>query len=253
MRAVTRVFSILDAFTPDRPKLALQEISDRIHLSKATTFRLVNSLCVAGYLVRLEGQKYCLSMKLVKLAGVVASGLSVRDIAYPRMVEIGKATGETVSLNALVGTDRVCIAVVDAESRLTHIVKLGEHAALFHGATGKVLLAHLSPTQQAALMRHLPRDFPMSQSEFASELREIQKESCAITTGERVMGSMAISMAIFDKNNVGSWALTLTGPQERVRIALNRNVSLMRAAQYVISGKMGARNILLPPVSAHLD
>ena len=96
MRAVDRIFSVLDAFTPDRPKLTLQEISERIDLSKATTFRLVNSLSDAGYLVRLDDQRYCLSMKLVKLAGVVASGLSVRDIAHPVMLEIGRETGETV-------------------------------------------------------------------------------------------------------------------------------------------------------------
>lgn len=240
MRAIDRIFSVLDAFTPDRPKLALQEISDRIELSKATTFRLVNSLCDAGYLVRLDDQKYCLSMKLIKLAGVVASGLSVRDIAHPIMVEIGRRTGETVSLNAVVGMDRVCIDVVEANSRLMHIVNLGEHAPLFYGATGKVLLAHLPKDEQLGIMKALPIGFPMSARDLETKLEEIQEQRYAITKSERVVGSLAISVAIFDINDRGRYAVTLTGPEERMRVELQRNLEWMLEAQRDISSKMGS-------------
>ncbi|MGC4395683.1 IclR family transcriptional regulator [Hydrogenophaga crocea] len=240
MRAVDRIFSVLDAFTPDRPKLALQEISDRIELPKATAFRLVNSLCDAGYLVRLDDQKYCLSMKLIKLAGVVASGLNIRDVAHPIMVEIGNATGETVSLNTAIGMDRVCIDVIESSSRLVHIVKLGEHAPLFYGATGKVLLAHLSKEEQTATIKRLPTDFPSSASELRAELEKIRSQRYAITRSERVKGSLAISVAIFDINDRGRYAVTVTGPEDRMRGVLDRNLTLMLDAQSDISSKMGS-------------
>lgn len=240
MRAVDRIFSVLDAFTPDRPKLALQEISDRIELPKATAFRLVNSLCDAGYLVRLDDQKYCLSMKLIKLAGVVASGLSIRDIAHPIMVEIGRGAGETVSLNTAIGTDRVCIDVIESSSRLTHIVKLGEHAPLFYGATGKVLLAHLPKDEQTASIKRLPPEFPLSAAELKAELEKIRKQRYAITKSERVIGSLAISVAIFDINDRGRYAITMTGPEERMRAQLDVQLALMLEAQRDISAKMGA-------------
>lgn len=240
MRAVDRIFSVLDAFTLDKPKLTLQEISDRIELSKATTFRLVNSLSDAGYLVRLDDQKYCLSMKLVKLAGVVASGLSVRDIAHPIMLEIGQKTGETVSLNAVVGKDRVCIDVVESNSRLMHIVNLGEHAPLFYGATGKVLLAHLPKDEQSAIIKGLPADFPMNTRKLEATLEEIRNHRYSITKSERVIGSLAISVAIFDINDRGQYAVTLTGPEDRMRVDLERNLQLMLGAQRDISSKMGS-------------
>lgn len=240
MRAIDRIFSVIDAFTPGSPKLTLQEISDRIELSKATTFRLVNSLCDAGYLVRLDDQKYCLSMKIVKLAGVVVSGLSVRDIAHPIMVAIGKTAGETVSLNAAVGVDRVCIDVVEANSRLLHIVNLGEHAPLYYGATGKVLLAHLSQEEQAAVLKGLPADFPTRARELEIALEEIRTQRYCITKSERVIGSLAISVAIFDINDRGRYALTLTGPEERMRDDLEHKLELMLNAQRDISSKMGS-------------
>lgn len=240
MRAVDRIFSVLDAFTPDEPKLTLQEISDRIALSKATTFRLVNSLYDAGYLVRLDDQRYCLSMKLIKLAGVVASGLSIRDIARPILIDIGNKTGETISLNTAIGFDRVCIDVVESSSRLMHIVNLGEHAPLFYGATGKMLLSCLSQAEQTAVLQTLPADFGLTLDELKAELQKIRAQRYVITKSERVIGSLAISVAIFDINDYGKYVVTLTGPEERMKVRLEENLALMLNAQREISSKMGS-------------
>ncbi len=218
----------------------MQEISERIELSKATTFRLVNSLVDAGYLVRLEDQRYCLSMKLVKLAGIVASGLSVRDIAHPKMVEIAAQTGETISLNTAVGSDRVCVDVVESSSRMMHIVTLGEHAPLLYGATGKVLLAHLPDEIQASIVKSLPRSASTTQLELKSELKEIRASGYALTLSERVQGSLAISVAIYDINDRGQFALTITGPESRMKGHKDEYLALMLQAQRDISSKMGS-------------
>ncbi len=233
MRAVDRIFSVLDAFSREYPKLTLQEISDRIELSKATTFRLVNSLSDAGYLVRLEDQRYCLSMKLVRLAGVVASGLGIRDIAHPKMLEIGRVTGETVSLNTVIGMDRVCVDVVESTARIMHIVNLGEHAPLLYGATGKTLLAHLPVDEQATVIKTLPREASFTQAQLKAELATIRKQGYAVTGSERVPGALAISVAIYDMHDQG-------GPENRMKEHLERNLKCMLQAQREISSKMGA-------------
>jgi len=240
VRAVDRIFSVLDAFSREHPKLTLQEISDRIELSKATTFRLVNSLSDAGYLVRLEDQRYCLSMKLVRLAGVVASGLGIRDIAHPKMLEIGQVTGETVSLNTVIGMDRVCVDVVESTARIMHIVNLGEHAPLLYGATGKTLLAHLPADEQATVIKTLPREASFTQAQLKAELATIRKQGYTVTGSERVPGSLAISVAIYDMHDRGCYALTVTGPDNRMKEQLERNLKCMLQAQREISSKMGS-------------
>lgn len=239
MRAVERIFSVFDAFDADHTKLTLQEISERIGLSKATTFRLVNSLDKKGYLVRLEDQRYCLSMKILRLAGVVASGLNVRDIAHPIIVELAQESGETVSLNTAVGTDRVCIDVVESTSRMMHIVTLGEHAPLLYGATGKVLLAHLEENEQQAVVKTLPPDSHITQAELKAQLASIRTSGYVITASERVLGSLAISVAIYDLDDRGRYALTLTGPEGRMKDH-EKYLQLMLDAQRDVSAKMGA-------------
>ena len=98
-RAVDRIFAIFESFSPVRSSLTLQEIADRIDLPKSTTFRIVQGLEQAGYLVRLEDQKYCLSFRFTRLAGCVKSTLGIREIARPIMTDLAAVTSETVSIH----------------------------------------------------------------------------------------------------------------------------------------------------------
>ena len=90
IRAVERAFAIFEAFDHKHTMLTLQEIGKRIGLSKATTYRLVNCLYDLGYLVRLEDNRYCLSLKLTRLSGLVRSTIGIRDVAQPIMRRPGK-------------------------------------------------------------------------------------------------------------------------------------------------------------------
>src|SRR5215210_6342492 len=103
MRAVQRILAIFESFSTQRSSLTLQEIADRIELPKSTTFRIVQSLEQACYLVRLEDQKYCLSFRFTRLAGLVKSTLSIREIARPIMTELAEHTKETVSIHTVSG------------------------------------------------------------------------------------------------------------------------------------------------------
>src|SRR6059058_6179934 len=97
MRSVERILAVFESFSPSKSSLSLQEISDRIGLPKSTTFRIIQSLEGAGYLVRLEDQKYCLSFRFTRLAGFVKSTLGIREIARPLLVDLAQTTQETIS------------------------------------------------------------------------------------------------------------------------------------------------------------
>ena len=127
MRAVQRIVAILESFTAEKNSLTLQELADRIGLAKSTTFRIVQSLQRAGYLVRLQDQKYCLSFRLIRLAGLVNSTLSIREIARPITTQLADATKETVSIQTVSGRNRVCIdAVATSMSPLRNVTQPGQ-------------------------------------------------------------------------------------------------------------------------------
>src|SRR5271154_1424667 len=145
-RSVVRALSILEAFDTDHRSLTLGDLSRLTGIAKATVFRLVATLEGAGYLLRLEDNRLCLSPKLATVAAAARSNMGIREIARPLMLDLCRRTGETITLNELADLERVCIDVVDTPSPLMTVVKPGEHVSLLFGATGKILLAWMEPS-----------------------------------------------------------------------------------------------------------
>ena len=127
IRAVGRALAIFDAFDNDHLSLSLQEIAERIRMPKTTAFRLVATLERTGFLIRLDNQQYCLSLKIARLGGLVRSTLSIREIARPVMLHVNEQTRETITLNTIVGTERMVLEVVDTPSPLMSMARLGQH------------------------------------------------------------------------------------------------------------------------------
>src|SRR5512140_343119 len=113
IRAVGRALAIFDAYDNEHLSLSLQEIAERIQMPKTTAFRLVNTLERTGFLIRMDNQQYCLSLKLARLGGLVRSTLSIREIARAVMFQVNEQTSETITLNTVVDTNRMVLEVVD--------------------------------------------------------------------------------------------------------------------------------------------
>lgn len=248
IRAVERAFGIFEAFDPEHTMLTLQEIGKRISLSKATTYRLVNCLHDLGYLVRLEDNRYCLSLKITRLSGMVRSTIGIREIARPMMLDIVKQTGETVTLNTVANNQRLCIEVFDTPSPLMSIVRPGEQTSLLHGATGKMLLACLPPSEFEQVWRATPPGKRPDRAKLEKDLALYRKQGFALTSSERVPGVTAISVPLYDVNGKVRYSLSITGPAIRVDPRSDEFIKALRGACRAISDQIGAGTALLPPI-----
>jgi DNA-binding IclR family transcriptional regulator len=241
IRAVERAFAIFEAFDPEHTMLTLQEIGQRIGLSKATTYRLVNCLHDLGYLVRLEDNRYCLSLKLTRLSGMVRSTIGIREIARPIMLDLVQKTGETITLNTLANGQRLCIEVFDTPAPLMSIVRAGEQMPLLHGATGKVLLAYLSSSELDRIFRETPASKRPNRAVLEKQLARYREQGYAMTSSERVAGVTAISVPLHDIKGQVRYCISVTGPAIRVDLRTDAFIALMVNASKVVSGQMGAR------------
>lgn len=239
IRAVERALAIFDAFDAQHQSLSLLEIGDRISMPKATTFRLVNTLQRNGFLVRLEDQRYCLSLKILRLSGLVKSTLGIREAARPAMAEVCRATGETVTLNIRAGVERICIDVVDTPSPLMTIVRPGEHVSLLRGATARLLLAYAGEAEIDRIVAQSAVDQKVDETELRADLAKIRKQGFACTSGQRIPGVTAISVPIFDINDEVHYSLSLTGPSIRMDSRLKEFKAIMLDAGASISAMMG--------------
>ena len=240
IRAVSRALAIFDAFDKDHLSLTLHEIGERIGMPKATTFRLVNTLERAGFLVRRDNLEYCLSLKLVRLAGMVHSTLSIRDIARPVMVEVNRRTSETIALNTLAGVERVCIDAIDTPSPLMTIAHPGDHVPLLFGAAGRILMAYMDDKELSAVLKNSPGGKSIDRKALERELARFRQQGYALTRGQRVQGITAIAVPIFDGEGRVRNNLLLTGPSVRVDQRDTEFVDIMVEAGRDVSNRIGA-------------
>ena len=242
MRSVERTLAVFESFTATKSSLSLQEIADRIKLPKSTAFRIVGSLEEAGYLVRLEDQRYCLSFRFTRLAGLVRSTLDIRAIARPAMLELAEKTRETVAIHTAVGRSRVCIdSVATAPSQLRSVMQPGEQIPLQLGSASKTLLAHLPKAEAAGIITSISRATKRSQADVLAELARIREQGYAVSHGERLLGLSAISAPIWDAQEEARYCITVNGPTVRIQMHEREFTKLVKKAAADISRQYGGQ------------
>ncbi|MCB2039970.1 MAG: IclR family transcriptional regulator [Rhodoferax sp.] len=240
IRAVGRALAIFDAFDNEHLSLTLQEISERIRMPKTTAFRLVNTVERAGFLVRMDNQQYCLSLKLVRLAGMVRSTLSIREIARPIMVELNQQTSETITLNTVAGTDRMVLEVVDTPAPLMSMARQGQTMPLLYGASSRMLMAHMSEAELNAVLDKTAPGKDFDRAALDRELARFLRQGYALSRGQRVPGLTAIAVPIYDIDGKVRNCLALTGPSVRVDARDLDFAEIMMAAGRDLSNRLGA-------------
>lgn len=240
MRAVQRILAVFESFSSDRSTLTLQEIADLIELPKSTTFRIVQSLEKAGYLVRLPDQKYCLSFRFIRLAGLVDSTLGIREIARPIMTELAEKTKETVGLHTVSERNRVCIDTTStSSSQLRSVMQPGEQIPLLVGSASKVLMAYMPEAELAPILTYVIRTTKRPKADVLEEFGRIRRQGYAVSHGERLPGLSAISAPIKDMNDEVRYCLTVNGPTIRMRPKESEFITLVKKAAQDISLHIG--------------
>jgi DNA-binding IclR family transcriptional regulator len=241
IRAVGRALAIFDAFDNDHLSLSLQDIAERIRMPKTTAFRLVATLERTGFLVRLDNQQYCLSLKLARLGGLVRSTLSIRDIARPAMLHVNELTRETVTLNTVVGNERMVLDVIDTPSPLMSMARPGQHMPLLLGASSRILMAYMEPDELERVLKANTAGMPdFDRAAFDRELARFRRQGWALTRGQRVAGLTAIAVPIFDIAGNVPHCLALTGPSVRIDPRDSDLSDILVAAGRDISNRLGA-------------
>jgi IclR family transcriptional regulator, acetate operon repressor len=131
---------------------ALTDLADRSGMSLPTLHRLLRSLVLAGLVEQDPAtSRYGLGPELVRLAEQYLGRLPVLKVAGPYLVDLRTATGATVTLTTLAGTDAVVADRLDGEDvGGVHRDATRVRPAL-DSAAGRILLAHADdPTWQAA-------------------------------------------------------------------------------------------------------
>jgi DNA-binding IclR family transcriptional regulator len=232
----------------DAPRgLRLKEISEKTGFNKSTAYRFLAHLEKEGYLVRNGSQSYMLGIKFIEMAARSNWVEGLRSIAWPLLLELQRATGETVNL-AVLDVDMVLyVEVLESAHAFRLVSKPGMKRPVHCTALGKVLVAFLPETHRERLLSSVKLDRSTartitSPARFRKEVAMIRKKGYAVDDEEAVAGARCVAAPILDSRERAIAAISVAGPLSR--ITRGKVPSLGRALQgtaIAISARIGAR------------
>ena len=217
VQSIDRALAILETLA-DYPSLSLMELSEKVHLHKATTHRLVNSLMENGYIDRNPDTKqYRISLKMFHLGNKRVHNIDFLNVAKSMIRQLSDDTRQTVHL-VVEDNDEVLYIDKYGESRGVRMQsKIGTKAPLYCTAVWKALL---STRQNAAVREYWDSIVPEQKTgrtittyeDLISELDEIRRNGYALDDEEFEEGIVCIAAAFSSAREVAAGAISISLP-----------------------------------------
>jgi DNA-binding IclR family transcriptional regulator len=250
-QAVVRALRILRAFSDVRPEWSLAHLSRELGLSKPTAFRLLLALEHEGLVVRQEvAGVYRLGPAAIELGARAQRANSVASAARPELEALTRATGETSSVEVLVGEETLILDEVQGGHLIGTSPSVGTRWPAHATSTGKVLLAaaveqdgdfvRRMARRAGGRLRGLTSSTIRSPSRLGVELSRVSKQGFSTATGELEAGYVAVGAPVRRHDGSIVAAVSLGGPSTRFTAArLPGLIKAVRESAARVSQRLG--------------
>ncbi|MDH6702295.1 IclR family transcriptional regulator [Streptomyces griseoviridis] len=220
VQSVDRAVSVLEILAR-HGEAGVTEIADELDVHKSTAFRLLGVLENRGLVAQAkERGKYYLGAGVLRLAGAAAVRLDISQEGVPVCREVADELGETVNIAVLDDDAAVNIMQARGTASVTAQNWLGRRTPLHATSSGKVLLAHASPTlREGLLARSLPRFTERTitgASVLRGELEAVIEQGYAVTVEELELGLTAVAAPVRAHDGRVIAAISVSGPVYRL-------------------------------------
>ncbi|APU13200.1 transcriptional regulator, IclR family [Actinoalloteichus sp. GBA129-24] len=198
IRAVSRAFRVLGAFSVDRMSLGVAEIVRETGLPRTTVLRLVETLQAEGMLEFGADGQVRVGTRMIGLAAFADAAWTLPAASLVRMRELAAATGETVSLYVRRGLHRVVVGQAPSPNMLRHVVQTGDELPMWGGSAALVLFGLEPPAERDELIERTARS-PESQSDADTIRRGVESalaNGWSISHGRREPGNTGLAVPI---------------------------------------------------------
>lgn len=210
--ALDKGLDILELLAGVDGGLSQAEIAKKLDRSPNEFYRMLDRLVKRGYVARLDGDRYVLTLKLFGLAQLHAPTRRLASLAMPLMRELAEITQQE---NHIVVYDRghpVVIAQLEAPNYWGISIRVGSRMGLFDTGSGRVLLAFRNPEVRAMMVaEHVASGGPdgrMTQ-ELIARLEEIRELGHETMPSAQTAGVTNLSAPILGADGEALGALTV--------------------------------------------
>ena len=209
--ALDKGLDILELLAGIDGGLTQAEIAKRLGRSPNEFYRMLDRLVRRGYVTRIDGDRYSLTLKLFGLAQLHAPVRRLVSYATPLMRELAETSRQA---NQLVVFDRgsaVVIAQQEAPGYWGISIRVGSHISLFDTGSGHVLLAFRSQEERHMMIcrgRRQRRESRLT-PEFFARLDQIRDRGYEMMASLQTAGVYNLSAPVLGPDGKAIAALTV--------------------------------------------
>lgn len=236
MTTTGKVLQVLQLFRQGRKRLRAAEVMEHLGVSSATAYRYLAELELAGLVERSAVNEYVLGPTIIELDRQIRQNDPLIAAAAGVMKLLSERTGGIALLCRLHGRKVVCVHQVRGRLAPPEVsYERGRAMPLFLGATSKVILAHLPPSELREIAARHAEDLgraglPASYEQLSAAMARLREDRVCATSQEVDAGAMGWGAAIHQgKQLLGSLSIVLacgSMPSDPKRLA----DQLLRAA-----------------------
>jgi DNA-binding IclR family transcriptional regulator len=247
VQSLERAFAILEEVARHRDGVRLRELSKHLGLHTSTTFHLVKTMVMLGYLRQMPDDKtYRIGTPLFTLAAGALDEIELSVLARPVLEDLSASTGESSHFAIRSGDDVVVLARTVGTGAFQLSDRVGAARPAHCTALGKILLAALDEQQLAAyLKRRPPIAFtPKTITDASLVMREIatvRQSGIAYDDSEYNLEARCVAVPVYDFTGAVRGAVGISGAVWRLSLqALEEKSRLVRAAALKLSKELGS-------------
>jgi IclR family transcriptional regulator, acetate operon repressor len=217
LQTVERALAFLETVAQAHRPPRLKDVAQALGINVTTSYHLLNTLQMAGYLTRdTDGTLRIGGRTAILYQGLVRNFALGREL-MPVVEELSARTGETAYIAALNREKVIIQALVEGNQpvRVTGLY-VGFSGSEHIRASGKAVLAHLPDSERDAALKHcLPRASAEELAGVLRELREVRKLGWALDSGQFQQDVCCVAAPFFRSGGAVTGSVAVSVPEAR--------------------------------------
>lgn len=216
-----KALAVLESFGRGRRILKLAETAEVAGISRASAQRCIHTLEVLGYLRRdRRGTGWALTPRALGIAHAYLSGYRLIEQATRHLVDLNRATGESVSLSEPDGTDMVFVARFPSHKRFLINMPVGARLPMYCTASGRAYLSVLPNAEAKDLLgrstlRPLTANTVTDAGRIIELIEAAGQNGYACSDQECFRGDLTVAAPVIGEGGHPIGAINVSAPSSR--------------------------------------
>ena len=220
-KVIGKALDIIGILRASGAPLSLNDLTLRVDLAKSSVFRILHTLEVAGYLERDALGRYSLSAELQPWGPGQLRARLVR-LAVPRLKELNREFGETVSLAMRFDNRIEVVATIESSQLIRMGNTVGRILPPHASSLGKAITANQTEEVRERLVRsyglHRFTDHTTTdERELKREFERVRQQGYSSDLEESVMEGCCFGAPVGGPDGSGIAAVSVSTPKMRMR------------------------------------